>query len=93
MESLEKALQPWAVVYIIIDAIDESDPRSDIWGLIRDLVTSPRFSKVRMLITSRKYYDIEREVEGIIESVSMSNPLIEQDSTYRAVRSSIKHKV
>ena len=30
MESLEKALQPWAVVYIIIDAIDESNPRSDI---------------------------------------------------------------
>jgi hypothetical protein len=79
LDSLETALQLWDVVYIVIDAIDESNPREDLLESIRDLATSPRFSKIQMLITSREYRDIELGMEGITKSVSMSNSLVEQD--------------
>ncbi|KFY78366.1 hypothetical protein V498_09119, partial [Pseudogymnoascus sp. VKM F-4517 (FW-2822)] len=79
LDSLETALQPWGVVYIVIDAIDESNPREDLLESIRDLATSPRFSKIQMLITSREHRDIELGMEGITKSVSMSNSLVEQD--------------
>jgi hypothetical protein len=77
--SLEKALQSSNIVYIVIDAIDESSPRSDILGIIRDLATDPRFSNIQILVTSREYIDIERAIEKISVSISMSNSLVEED--------------
>jgi len=79
LESLEKALQSLDVAYILIDAIDESNPRSDILEIIEDLATDPRFSKIQILVTSREYSDIERAMKRISVPVSMSNSLVEED--------------
>ncbi|KAH7378027.1 hypothetical protein BKA64DRAFT_714528 [Cadophora sp. MPI-SDFR-AT-0126] len=79
LDSLEMVLRVWSVVYLVIDAIDESNPRQDLLQTIRDLATSPRFMKLQLLITSREYRDIELGMEGITKCVPMSNRLVEQD--------------
>lgn len=88
LDSLEKALRPWTIVYVVVDAIDESSASSDLLPIIRELTTDPKFSKIHMLITSREYRGIEREMKKISAPISMSNPLVEDDiQTY--VRSAL----
>ena len=89
LESLEAVLQDFDSAYIVIDAVDESSPRSDLLKIIRDLATDSRFSKVQVLVTSREYVDIERVMECISVSVSMSNELVEEDIR-SFVRSSLR---
>src|SRR5207245_11314835 len=62
-----------------LDAIDESMPRMDILKILRDLITDPRFPKIRVLATSREYPDIEESMKGISASISMMNPLLDED--------------
>jgi hypothetical protein len=64
---------------VILDAADESKPREDLLRVLRDLVTDVRFSKIRCLVTSRKYIDIEQSLEPISRSIPMSNALVEDD--------------
>ncbi|VTT60773.1 unnamed protein product [Fusarium fujikuroi] len=66
-------------VYIVIDAVDESDPREELLEVIGTLVTDQRFCNVQILVTSREYIDIERAMEKVSVSVPMSNELVEQD--------------
>jgi hypothetical protein len=77
--ALEIVLDNFDVAYLVIDAVDESNPRLDLLKIIRDLSTDARFSKIKILVTSREYIDIERVMEGISTAVSMSNPLVEGD--------------
>ncbi|KAK3385296.1 vegetative incompatibility protein het-e-1 [Podospora didyma] len=76
---LEIVLERLDVLYIVIDAVDESCPREDLLGLIATMVLDKRFRKIRMLATSRPYYDIERLFSGISASISMSNTLVDAD--------------
>jgi hypothetical protein len=95
LESLETALQNFDNAYVVIDAVDESSPRSDILKIIRDLATDSRFSKVQVLVTSREYVDIERAMESISVFVSMSNPLVKEDirsHVRSALRSNLKFR-
>ncbi|KAH7085265.1 hypothetical protein BKA63DRAFT_499280 [Paraphoma chrysanthemicola] len=77
--ALEASIQKFDVVYVILDAADESKPREDLLRVLRDLARDPRFSKIRCLMTSRKYIDIEQALEPISRSVPMSNALIDDD--------------
>ncbi|KAH7190457.1 hypothetical protein DER44DRAFT_844760 [Fusarium oxysporum] len=79
LDSLEQILQVFGSVYIVIDAVDESNTRQDLLEVIYTLVTDPRFSNIHILITSREYIDIELVMEKISVSVPMSNELVEQD--------------
>jgi NACHT domain len=79
MSSLEAILEEFQTAYIIIDAIDESQPRNDLLRILRDLATDHRFNKVQLLATSREYVDIESVLQHVSESVSMMNPLVEND--------------
>ncbi|KAF4451265.1 Vegetative incompatibility protein HET-E-1 [Fusarium austroafricanum] len=76
---LEQILDCFDVVFVCLDAIDESLPRQELLRVIRDLSTDSRFSKIRLLATSREYLDIERTMHPISTSVSMSNSFVEQD--------------
>ncbi|KAH6699767.1 hypothetical protein BKA61DRAFT_496302 [Leptodontidium sp. MPI-SDFR-AT-0119] len=79
LDSLEQLLQSFGNVYIVIDAIDESNPCDNLLEVIHTLVTDPRFSHLQILVTSREYIEIERVMEKISISVPMSNSLVEQD--------------
>lgn len=76
---LEEIVEAFDRVYVILDAIDESIPRMDLLKILRDLITDPRFSKIRVLATSREYIDIEESMKGISTPISMSNPLLDED--------------
>ena len=76
---LEAILERFDTVYVVVDAVDESEPRSDLLSGMTTLATDKRFGKVRLLATSRLSLDIERAFSGISTSISMSNDLVEQD--------------
>ncbi|KAH7126132.1 hypothetical protein EDB81DRAFT_730543 [Dactylonectria macrodidyma] len=76
---LESILQAFDCVYVILDAIDESLPRTHLLRVLRDLITDPKFSKIRILTTSREYVDIEEVMEEISVPISMRNPLLDED--------------
>ncbi|KAF4949262.1 hypothetical protein FGADI_9033 [Fusarium gaditjirri] len=79
LDSLEQILQVFCSVHIVIDAVDESNPRDELLEVIHCLVTDQRFSNLQILVASREYIDIERVMEKISVSVPMSNELVEQD--------------
>ncbi|RBQ98250.1 hypothetical protein FVER53590_13571 [Fusarium verticillioides] len=79
LDTLEQILQVFSRVYIVIDAVDESDPREELLEVIQTLVTDQRLCNVQILVTSREYIDIERVMENISVSVPMANELVEQD--------------
>ncbi|KAF4844008.1 hypothetical protein CGCSCA4_v007520 [Colletotrichum siamense] len=77
--AIEYALEHFDVVYITIDAIDESKPREDLLKTVRNLATDARFGKIRPLLISREYYDIEITMEEFSKSISMKNPFLDAD--------------
>jgi hypothetical protein len=79
LRALAEILDAFEIVYVVVDAIDESNPREDLLKIFRDLVTSPRFNKLQLLALSREYIDIERVMDDISVSVSMANPFVEED--------------
>jgi hypothetical protein len=79
LRALEAVLDAFDHVYIVIDAVDESMPRENLLRVLRDLGTDSRFQKIQLLATSRRYLDIENEMQEISSNVSMSNPLVDED--------------
>ncbi|KAK2729735.1 hypothetical protein CKAH01_02709 [Colletotrichum kahawae] len=77
--AIEYALEHFDVVYITVDAIDESKPRKDLLKTLRYLATDARFDKIRLLLISREYFDIEIAVEEFSTSISMKNPFLDAD--------------
>ena len=60
LNTFEEVSQMFEFVYVIVDAIDESNPREDLLKIFRDLITDLRFAKIQLLVLSREYIDIER---------------------------------
>ncbi|KAI1055459.1 hypothetical protein LB506_011521 [Fusarium annulatum] len=79
LDVLEQTLQFFSCAYIVIDAVDESDPRDELLEVIDTIVNDRRFSNLQILVTSREYIDIERVMEKVSVSVPMSNELVKQD--------------
>jgi hypothetical protein len=77
--ALEIILEEFEAVFILIDAVDESESRTDLLKVLRDLVTDHRFDRVRLLATSREYYDIETYFSSISREISMNNPVVSED--------------
>ncbi|KAI3580999.1 hypothetical protein IWW34DRAFT_831548 [Fusarium oxysporum f. sp. albedinis] len=78
-EILEILVNKIDVLYIIIDAVDESIPREDLLLLIQTITVDKRFEKIRILATSRQYFDIEQSLTQISTSISMSNSMVDAD--------------
>ena len=66
-------------IYLVLDAVDESMPRADLLRVIRDLSTDARFSALSLLVTSRRYIDIEQILEAYSIPITMSNSFVEED--------------
>jgi Cdc6-like AAA superfamily ATPase len=79
LNALQLVLGEFGTVCVIIDAVDESQSRQDLLKILRDLVTDHRFDKVRLLATSREYFDIELCFSDISSQISMRNPVVEDD--------------
>jgi hypothetical protein len=75
---IEDALDEYETVFVFLDAIDESNVWTDILDGMAELATS-RFSKLRLLATSREYLEIENTMERISRPISMSNPVVTED--------------
>jgi hypothetical protein len=80
LRTLEEILAAFDYGYVMIDAVDESFPREDLIKILRDLSTDQGFQKIQLLITSREYFDIEKTFSQISKSVSMMNPLQQEDT-------------
>nr|RBQ97257.1 hypothetical protein FVER53263_06745 [Fusarium verticillioides] len=76
---LEIILQKLDSLYIVIDAVDESTPREELLSLIETMTVDERFEKIRILATSRQYFDIEQSLGEISETISMSNTMVDAD--------------
>ncbi|KAI7770180.1 hypothetical protein LZL87_002551 [Fusarium oxysporum] len=78
-EILGIAVNKLDVLYIVIDAVEESTPRKDLLLLIQTITVDKRFEKIRILATSRQYFDIEESLTQISTSISMSSPMVDAD--------------
>ena len=76
---LHAILDSFDLVYVAIDALDESQSRQNLLSVLNALVTEPRFLKIQLLATSREYSDIELEMGRFSQSLSMSNCYVEAD--------------
>jgi hypothetical protein len=79
-DALQQLLGGLDAIYIVLDGIDESSPRDNLLGLIEDLATQSSFGKIQLLITSRKYGDIEAVLRPLsAPSLPMSNEVVDED--------------
>jgi len=76
---LAASLQPLDVAFVTIDAIDESMPYTNLLAALGSLMTESRFEKLRLLLTSRQYLDIEQCIKPCAVSLPMSNHLVAED--------------
>jgi hypothetical protein len=83
ISDLENALKDvtprFKVVYLVIDAVDESADWEDLLRVIATLSLDERFRNVQILATSRLYYDIEHMLSDISTPLSMSNSLVKDN--------------
>ncbi|CAM1503273.1 Fc.00g080490.m01.CDS01 [Cosmosporella sp. VM-42] len=79
LAAIEQILERFDLVFLSLDAIDESQPREDLLRVLSDLMTDHRFEKIQLLATSREYIDIEAEMNAISSPVSMAHSLVEED--------------
>ncbi|TGJ80343.1 hypothetical protein E0Z10_g8423 [Xylaria hypoxylon] len=69
-------------VHIIVDAVDESNPRENIITVLSRIGTEERFGKVSLLVTSREESDIMEPIRQLRTScacISMSNKNVQND--------------
>jgi Cdc6-like AAA superfamily ATPase len=79
-EALGKLLEGLDVLYIVLDGVDESSPRDTLLELIQDLATQQIFAKIQLLVTSRRYGDIEAVLRPLADpSLPMSNDIVDED--------------
>lgn len=88
LDYLKGCLEHFNVVYLVIDALDESLERQRILQTLNILATESRFNKIQLLTTSREYFDIQETLSGISTELPMSNPLVEED-----IRVHVSHKL
>ncbi|TRX94760.1 hypothetical protein FHL15_004221 [Xylaria flabelliformis] len=69
-------------IHIIIDAVDESNPREGLLQVLGRIGTEPRFRKVSLLFTSREENDISKHIKeqnNAVACISMSNINVRDD--------------
>ncbi|KAK3315570.1 hypothetical protein B0H66DRAFT_606443 [Apodospora peruviana] len=76
---LEDILKEFHTVYLVVDAVDESQTRINLLETLRAFATEERFGKIQMPVTSREYIDIARVFTSISVPMSMLNPHVSED--------------
>ncbi|KAI9778079.1 MAG: hypothetical protein M1839_008383 [Geoglossum umbratile] len=73
LAALSAVLVGFQRVHLVLDALDESTNRENLMEVLLKISTDTSFSKLRILVTSRKELDIERSFSGISTVVSLSH--------------------
>lgn len=76
---LEAVLGAFDTAFVTIDALDESMPYANLLACLKVIMTEARFNKVRLLMTSRQYLDIEQSIKPHAVSFPMLNEYVEKD--------------
>ncbi|KAH6842231.1 hypothetical protein B0I37DRAFT_194123 [Chaetomium sp. MPI-CAGE-AT-0009] len=76
---LEAILEVFDTAFVTIDALDESMPYTNLLACLNVLMTETRFNKLRLLMTSRQYLDIEQTIKPHAVSFPMLNRYVEED--------------
>lgn len=84
--AMEDILQSFDVVFISLDAIDESQFRRSLLGVLHILISSEGFFKIQLLATSREYADIQNTMQSISTPMSMANPGLPSDIKRHVMR-------
>ena len=79
LATLEHVVEAFDRVFVFVDAVDESHQRENLLRVLRDLAVDRRFEKLRLLVTSRQYSDIEDVMADVATPISMRNPLVDDD--------------
>lgn len=79
MNSIAQLLNGFERVFIILDAIDESQFRENLLKILRDFIMEPRFKKIQLLASSREYQDIEQTMQTFSTPISMAHPSVEHN--------------
>lgn len=58
LDCLDAILTQFAETYVVVDAVDESKPCKGLVDVLKTLGTDPRFGKLRVAVTSRRYAEI-----------------------------------
>ena len=67
-------------VFIVVDALDESQPRENLLDILQIIVNDyVRFGKIKLLATSWEYVSIKRVMLRILTPLSMSNSFVVED--------------
>lgn len=77
--TIAQLLTSFETVFVAIDAIDESQSRSELLDVLQILAKDPKFSKLQIVTSGRQYRDIEQVMLNISQFISLSNPFVEQD--------------
>ncbi|RYO78800.1 hypothetical protein DL764_010087 [Monosporascus ibericus] len=77
--ALEAMLSRFRTFYVVIDAVDESKSRGDLVSVIATLAIDKRFNNLRILASSRPYFDIGRVFSGVSISLPMANTAVAED--------------
>lgn len=79
LDALAFVLERLEHAWLVIDGLDESSPRADIAEYVRRLASEPRFSNLKIVATSRNYYEIRQELEDVSTELSTDNRYVEED--------------
>ncbi|KAK4444242.1 hypothetical protein QBC34DRAFT_360671 [Podospora aff. communis PSN243] len=91
---LEIVLKRIETFYVVIDAVDESMPREELVRLIATMALDTRFQNIRILATSRQYFDIERVFSGVSMAISMRSAFVDADiKNYVHARLASSHRL
>ncbi|KAH7407314.1 hypothetical protein BKA64DRAFT_412178 [Cadophora sp. MPI-SDFR-AT-0126] len=72
-------VQRFSRVFILIDALDEAKDRERLLNFLVKALDNERFENIQLLVASRKEVDIERALSPKFESISLSNPYVDED--------------
>ncbi len=63
LSTLEECLSRFDTVFVVLDAVDESNPRAVLFDVLKKLATEERFKKLRLVTSSRCEVDIVEALE------------------------------
>ncbi|KAH9905375.1 hypothetical protein F4778DRAFT_779715 [Xylariomycetidae sp. FL2044] len=66
-------------LYLFIDGVDESRPRTQLLSLLKTIITDARFQNLHLLVTSRDYIEIREVLAPLCSTIPMSNEEVDKD--------------
>lgn len=92
LDALASLLQRLGRAYVVLDAVDESRPRTELITVVSRLAREPRFQGLKLLVTSRDEPEIRRVFTNISTEISMCNPFVQEDIRKVVVSSFKEHR-